>query len=279
MSNTQVALVTGARSGVGLELTKALLARGTQVLALVKSPLPDEPELSRAASQGHLRTYLADLSDAASLARAIDAITTHEPRIDTIFNNAGVSPETLQFSPQGNELCFEVNTLAPYRLATALAPLLAAGTRRRIVNTGSNAALTVRAYDPATLARPRTYRKLFGAYAQSKLALSLWTQAASADFAAQGITMVSVDPGGNRTAMTASAGMPWYLKLPARWLFTHPSVGAGLLLDAAGDGPIDNGAFMIKGKATRLPFSAQAMATLALVRGHIAAPAYPSFVA
>lgn len=251
----KVALVTGARTGVGLELTRRLLREGWDVAVLIRSPLPSERLLEEAASSGQLRTYLADLADFASLRPAIADILRKEPRLDILFNNAGVSPETFERSLQGRELCYEVNTVVPYILANELLPLLKAGTHRRIVNTSSNASLMVKAFDPANLGTRETYKKLFGAYARSKLALSLWTMAVAGEISGHGVSIVSVCPGPTKTPMTAGGGMPWLLKMAAKVFFKPPSVGAGKLHAVAMDeGRIATGSFVVGGKVRAVPF-------------------------
>lgn len=261
----KVALVTGARSGVGLELTRRLLKDGWEVAALVRTPITGDDNIARADAGGRLRYYLADLADFADLRRVVSEIEARERAIDVLFNNAGVSPETMLMSPQGRELCFEVNTVVPYILLRALAPRLAAGRLKRIVNTSSNALLRVKSFAPSGLAHPKDYRKLFGPYAQSKLALSLWTKAVSGDFAEQGISVVSACPGPNKTPMTAGSGMPWALKMLAKVLFKHPRVGAQELYDALDPAHVPAGGFLMNGKVMPLPFPDQAAAVLAAV--------------
>lgn len=263
----KVALVTGARTGIGLELTKRLLAEGWQVAALVRAPLAAEGVVARAAEEGRLRTYLADISDFAALRRAAGEIAAREPVIDVLFNNAGVSPERALLSPQGRELCFDVNTVAPFILARALTPPLAASGQGRIVNTSSNSLLSVKRFDPARLAHPAgRYRKLFGPYARSKLALSLWTEAAAADFAAKGVSILSACPGPNKSPMTAASGMPWALKMIGKLAFHHPSTGAARLHAAAfTEPPAPDGSFLIKNKPRDLPFREKAAEVLALM--------------
>lgn len=265
----RTALVTGARTGVGLALTQRLLAEGWDVAVLVRSPITDAPDVLAAEAAGQLRTYRADLSDFQSLRGAVQEIARKEPSIDVLFNNAAVGPGELLFSAQDRELCFEVNTVVPYVLTRALAPNVANSQLKRVVHTSSNALLYVKSFEPKGLAHPTgKFRPLLGAYAHSKLALSLWTQALADELSTQGISSVSACPGPNKTPLTASAGMPWPLGLVARFFFKPPSVGADKIHNAALGSPrVPDGSFLNKGKVTPLPFAHSAQAVLDEVHG------------
>lgn len=73
--HNKVVLITGANSGIGLELTKNLLLRGWEVAALIRSDFPNEqPIIIDALKKNHLRVYKADLADFLSLRNALDQI-------------------------------------------------------------------------------------------------------------------------------------------------------------------------------------------------------------
>jgi NAD(P)-dependent dehydrogenase (short-subunit alcohol dehydrogenase family) len=256
-------VVTGAASGIGLALTSRLLERKTDVAAVVRQAMPRTPELDRAIDEGRLRVYRGDLADTASRRSLVETIAAAEPRIDVLFNNAGVSTGKLEFSPQGRELHFEVNCLAPYVLAQGLrASLSAAG--GPIVNTASDALFFDKRYDPETLAVPSRFRTITGPYATSKLALCLWSSAASAGLNDGGITIVSIAPGAFDTPLIRGAGMPTLMK-PLAWLIARPpSEAAELLIDAAtADYP--TGCLVAKRRVRPLPFLERADRTLEIV--------------
>jgi NAD(P)-dependent dehydrogenase (short-subunit alcohol dehydrogenase family) len=253
----KIALVTGANSGVGLELTKKLLSEHWQVIALIRSDLPQsEPLIQEAKRAGQLRVYKADLSDFRSLNKALNEIKAQETHLDVLFNNAGVSTGELRYSPQGRELDFEMNAVVPYFIYMELKDLLAKGELKTVINTSSNSLLNLRQFDPELLGKAAEFKKLFGSYATSKMALSMWTQEASVAAVKEGIKIRSVCPGPNKTTMTAGSGMPKWL-LPIRHLlFKHPRAGAARLYEAAfGEYMGTVGIFIHKGKATPLKFS------------------------
>jgi NAD(P)-dependent dehydrogenase (short-subunit alcohol dehydrogenase family) len=259
-------LVTGASSGVGFELTKRLLEAGYQVVTLTRSVIPVDPVVDTARVRGHLLSFECDLADAKSRSIALAKVGDAHDRFDIVFNVAGVSLGAPRMTAQGREIHFEVNTLAPFVVLQELRHLLERGEDRLLVNVSSNAALTVKSFEPALLPRPTAFKKLFGPYALSKLALSQWTHAIAPRLATAQIRAVSVCPGSNKTPMTAGEGMPWWL-LPFRHLlFSPPRKGASTIWQAAFERSLaPSGAFLVKGKSTPIPFVERASEVLALV--------------
>ncbi|GFN32911.1 SDR family NAD(P)-dependent oxidoreductase [Paenibacillus xylaniclasticus] len=257
-SRPRTAFITGASSGIGLELARRLLSEGWHVVALNRSAIwADEGPIQQAVRSGSLREYRADMTDFRELKRALTAIQGSETRIDALFNNAGGSLAELHYSRQGREMHYELQTVAPYIIFMELKELLLRGTHRTVINTSSGAFATLRSFDPDTLERPAKFRKLFGPYASTKLALSLWTQAIAPHVEPEGITIRSADPGGNNTARKGRrSGLPFYLKPIMKYMFAPPSKGASLLYDAA-FGPYSslNGAFLQKGRPAKLKYT------------------------
>lgn len=263
------ALITGANNGIGLELTRKMLGEGWQVAALIRSAFPaGDPLITEAAANKRLRIYNADLTDFASLHHALDAIKAGESRLDLLFNNAGGSFSELSYSAQGRELHFELQTVVPFIITMELKELLLKGSAPTVINTSSNAILSVKSFDPALLERPRSFKKLFGPYAVSKLALSLWTKELAPQLAAEGIMIRSADPGGNNTLRkNKNSGLPFYIKPLMKMFFHHPSYGAGLLYNAAlGRHKDEPGIFLMKDKVSGLKFSEFAPVVLSKVR-------------
>jgi Dehydrogenases with different specificities (related to short-chain alcohol dehydrogenases) len=258
----RTAMITGASNGIGLALARKLLSEGWQVIALNRSDYPaDDPVIREAEGSGRLRIYrAADLADYVSLGHALDAIKRHERSIDILFNNAGGSFPELSYSKQGRESHYELMTVVPYIILMELKELLKNGSLKTVINTSSSAMKYVKAFNPEMLERPRTFRKLFGPYAASKLALSLWTQAAAPRLAMEGIKIRSVDPGNNNTLRKGKkSGLP----LAVRWLmklfFPSPAHGANRLVEGAlGAHSRETGVFLLNGRVAALTFGDQA---------------------
>ncbi|MCP3138634.1 SDR family NAD(P)-dependent oxidoreductase [Pyxidicoccus xibeiensis] len=265
----RTALITGASSGIGLELTRRMLSEGWQVVALNRSEFPqDDPLLRDSLGTGRLRVYRADLSDFDSLRAAVAQIKAREAKLDVLFNNAGGSFPELTFSKQGRELHYEVQTVVPYILFMELKELLRKGSLRTVINTSTNAFDFIRRFDADTLERPPTFKKLLGPYAATKLAMALWTREVAPLAAADGITLRSVDPGGNNTLRgPKTSGLPFYAVILMKLFMPHPSRGASLLYEGAlGTREKGSGVYLRNGVARELRFREQGAKVLDRVR-------------
>lgn len=160
-------LITGSTDGIGLLTAQKLVGAGHHVLLHGRSP----EKLAQAAAQtGAPETYTADLSRMAEVDALADAILRKHDRLDVLINNAGVYKMAQPRTPEGLDARFVVNTLAPARLATRLLPAIPA--QGRVIS------LSSAAQAPVDLAAMAGQQELddFAAYAQSKLALTIWSQ-------------------------------------------------------------------------------------------------------
>ncbi|MCY4180361.1 MAG: SDR family NAD(P)-dependent oxidoreductase [Litoreibacter sp.] len=183
---TKTILVTGSTDGIGLLTAKKLVAAGHTVLLHGRST----EKLARAASEigGNTETYTADLSDLEQTAALADAIMAKHDRLDGLINNAGVLRLPNPATPSGVDARFVVNTLAPYLLAQRLLQIIPK--TGRIVNLSSAAQAPVDV-DAMMCGRSLDHME---AYAQSKLALTIWTQEMAANLPT-GPVVVAVNPG------------------------------------------------------------------------------------
>jgi NAD(P)-dependent dehydrogenase (short-subunit alcohol dehydrogenase family) len=259
-SDGKVAVVTGASSGLGAEVALLLAKRGFGRLVLVNRSLAgSEDTLARlrgASPDAAVEVVEADLADQDQVRAAAERIGAHHPRIDALFNNAGVLLPEPRPSRHGNDLHLQVNVLAPYMLTRLLrAPLAAAGSAGRVLNVSSGSVWLAGRLRVDELREPRR-GGLTGAYARSKLALTALTNAMAPDYAASsGTALRSADPGGNDTKMTRGGGMPAGAKWLAPLLLKSPEVGAGWLVEAALDPRFGDrgGLFVAAGRERRPP--------------------------
>lgn len=257
-----IALITGASAGIGLELTRKLLSEGWQVIAVNRSGFPeDDVTIQEAVKGGWLRTYkITDLADYASLRETLEEIKGKERRIDILFNNAGGSFDKLSYSKQGREKHYELMTVVPYIILMELKELIKNSRLKTVINTSSSAIKFTKELNIEILERPKTFRKLLGPYATSKLGLSLWTQAIAPQLAKEGIKVRSVDPGGNNTLRKGKkSGLPVVVKALMKLFFSPPTHGASQLYEGAvGEHSNESGVFLMKGQVVKLKFGDQA---------------------
>ncbi|ANH38473.1 Fatty acyl-CoA reductase [Nocardioides dokdonensis FR1436] len=183
-------MITGATDGIGLATAQRLASLDHRLVLHGRSPgrLADARAAVEAQRAGSvLATALADLSDLSE----VDALAAAaaDLSIDVLVNNAGVYHTEHPVTVDGLDVRFVVNTIAPYRLTRLLlAHLPASG---RVVNLSSAAQAPV---DLQALAGGR--RLDHGtAYAQSKLALTMWTRHLADQVGPDGPVAVAVNPG------------------------------------------------------------------------------------
>lgn len=261
-----IALITGASAGIGLELTRKLLSENYHVVAVTRSDFPaDDRSIQNAVKNGSLRIYKTDdLSDYACLRLTLEEIKSKEQRIDILFNNAGGSFPELSYSKQGREKHYELMTVVPYIILMELKELIEISRLKTVINTSSSALKFTKEFSIEVLEQPKTFRKLLGPYATSKLALSLWTQAIASQLAKNGIKIRSVDPGSNNTLRKGKqSGLPVLVELLMKLFFSPPTLGANKLYEGAlGEHRHESGVFLLKGRVAELKFRDQAQNVL-----------------
>lgn len=262
----RIALITGASSGIGLALTRKLLSENWQVVALIRSNFPaDDRFIQNHLKEGLLRAYkVKDLTDYGSLRHALDEIKSKEQRIDILFNNAGGGLSELRYSKQGRELHYELLTVVPYIILMELKEQLKNGSLKTVINTSSQALRFTKEFSIESLEHPKTFRKMFGPYATSKLALSLWTRAIAPQLAKEGIKIRSVDPGINNTLRKGKdSGLTAWFELFMKFFSSPPTHGANLLFEGAlGKHNNESGVFLLKDRIADLKFTEHAQRVL-----------------
>lgn len=185
-------LVTGSTDGIGLETARMLVSQGHYVLLHGRSPskLKDvEDTLSALPGDGQVESYVADLSRLADVEKLANAVTEKHTKLDVLINNAGVFGAPDPVTQDGLDVRFAVNAIAPYLLTQRL--LLLLGTSGRVVNLSSAAQAPV---DSKALAGKGSLSD-GEAYAQSKLALTMWSRVMALSLNDDGPVIVAVNPG------------------------------------------------------------------------------------
>ncbi|ANI17524.1 short-chain dehydrogenase [Pseudomonas citronellolis] len=190
----QLALVTGAGSGLGRRFARVLAAAGARVI-LCGRRRDRLQEVAEAitASGGQAMVEVLDLRDAATLPARIRELTQAYGSIDILVNNAGIgqSGTALDMELAAMDELFATNLRAPFILATEVARhLIAAGRPGRILNLASVGALHYSSGMGAAL------------YCSLKAAVIRMSEALALEWAKHGINVNAIAPGLFETEMT-----------------------------------------------------------------------------
>lgn len=190
----RVALVTGGARGLGLAIAERLGQDGFQLaLGDIQFDTARKAASQLSAAGRKASAFALDVASEADVARAFAEIEKTFGRLDVLVNNAGVlggdhqGIDDVDYGAWLNTL--EVNTLAPFRLATALLANLKRSKRPRIVTLSSQMG--------------SLNQKSVGAYAyrSSKAAVNKLMQVLAAELEKDGIIVCPVHPGWVRTDM------------------------------------------------------------------------------
>lgn len=198
VSGKQV-LITGATNGIGLAAAKELAARGARLAIVARSSERGHEAAGRIAGAGHgagdIDVLVADLGSQASVRELADEALSRFARIDVLVNNAGAIHEQRRLSPDGIELTWAVNHLAPFLLTNLLLERLAESAPSRVITTASDAhkGNTVPFED---VNAERSYaQRGFRRYGETKLANILFTAELGRRVQGSGITVSCFHPG------------------------------------------------------------------------------------
>ena len=134
----QVVLITGASRGFGLAATEELTQRGHRVIATMRNPDRDAPNL--AGIDPDLVTIArCDVTDRASIDASVEAGLKRFGRIDALFNNAGYGLYGPVEDMSDDEIARQMDTnfAGQIRLAQAVLPAMRAQGSGKIINVSS----------------------------------------------------------------------------------------------------------------------------------------------
>ncbi|WP_393086784.1 SDR family oxidoreductase [Streptomyces sp. LN704] len=210
MSETKIALVTGANKGIGYEIAAGLGALGHRVGVGARDGARGEAavEKLRAAGVDAFGVPL-DVTDDRSVTAAAELLGQQAGRLDVLVNNAGISgemgpgwvqdPTTLDLGVVRTVV--ETNVIGVIRVTNAMLPLLRRSTSPRVVNISSAVASLTRQADPDIEIGP-----VMAAYAPSKSFLNAVTVQYARQFAGTNILINAACPGLVATDFTGFHG-------------------------------------------------------------------------
>jgi NAD(P)-dependent dehydrogenase (short-subunit alcohol dehydrogenase family) len=193
MSSKQVVLITGSSTGFGRLFVDTLSRKGHTVFATMRDPggrnAKNASEIRTLAEKDSLPIYVLelDVTDDASVERAVDAAVAKAGRIDVAINNAGYYLSGLEeavTTEQARRL-MDTNFLGPVRVNRAVLPHMRRQRSGVLMHISSGAG--------------RVILPSAGFYCASKFALEALAEAYSYELASQGIESVIVEPGAYET--------------------------------------------------------------------------------
>jgi uncharacterized oxidoreductase len=160
------AVITGGARGIGLELTRQLVARGGRVIAIGRNR---KQLLALQAENPTAITFrTVDLSSPGEVDRLVADLAANEQDINILINNAGVQYEMDLFAPERGEVSalarreISTNLDSPVALTLGLLPTIARHEQGAVVNISSALAIAPKAASPvycATKAAVRSFTK------------------------------------------------------------------------------------------------------------------------
>jgi NAD(P)-dependent dehydrogenase (short-subunit alcohol dehydrogenase family) len=214
-------LITGATSGLGLELAQALAREGATLLLHGRDRGRIEQvtnKIRQETGNDNIQFYCADFASLRQVADLAQQTGSEQSDLQVLVNNAAVGfgkdASKRELSQDGYELRFAVNYLAQVLLTERLLPLLQASAPARIVNIASVGQAPLNFDD---LMLERGYSGVT-AYRQSKLALIAWSFDLAARVSKVGVTVNALHP---------ASLMPTKMVLEAGWQ-TMSTVEEGL---------------------------------------------------
>lgn len=231
MAEKPTALVTGASSGIGLELAR-LFAKGGHDLILVARNEAKLNELSLYLGKMYrcnVEVIPADLSQAEVPEALVDELAKRGLTVEVLVNNAGFGENKL-FAQQDMRRIMEMiqlNMTTLTQLTRLVLPQMLAAKKGRILNVASTAA-----FAPGPL---------MAIYYATKAYVLSFSEAIANELKGTGVTVTALCPGPTRTGFATAAGMT------NTNLFNAPGV-----MDAA---PVAEAGYngCMKGKAVVIP--------------------------
>jgi len=187
-TNSGVALVTGASSGIGHATAKVLQQSGFRVFGTSRRVVAEF-------SDG-ITMLACDVTDDASVATLVEDVLAKAGRIDLLVNNAGIGllGAAEESSTTQAQALFDVNVFGVIRVTNAVLPVMRRQGKGRIVNLSSVLGLI-----------PAPYSAL---YASTKHAIEGYSESLDHELRSLGIRVVLVEPAYTRTSFEENIVRP-----------------------------------------------------------------------
>ncbi len=196
--NGKVALVTGASSGMGKEIVSLYVKEGAKVVAFARRKERLEELCKELEGQaGKVLAYQGDVSKLEDIEGAIDFVIKEFGQIDILVNNAGVMDDMAPMAEASDEKykqVFDINVYGPMAaMRKACKEFLRQGKGGIIINVSSVGSM---------------HQAAGPIYCASKAALNAMSKNTAFVYEKEGIRCNVIAPGGFKTEIGTSMGMP-----------------------------------------------------------------------
>jgi len=198
--NGKVALITGGTGGIGKAAATALAGLGAEVVVVGRNAERGEvavAEIREKSGNDGVSLLLADLSVQAEVRKLAEDFGDRHDRLDVLVNNAGLVLSERNETPDGIEVQFAINHLAPFLLTNMLTDLLKKSAPSRVVTVSSEAQRWGK-MDFDDLQSKKRYRG-FPVYGMTKLANVMFTFELAERLRGTGVTANCMHPGSVNT--------------------------------------------------------------------------------
>jgi len=198
----KIAIVTGARRGIGFGIAKELGLSGYYVILSATSPEATEALAEMEALNLPCEYIPCDISDSLARKHLIETVSETHGRLDVLVNNAGVAPtvrmDLLETTEESYDRVMNINARGPFFLSQ-----LAANRMIAFLSTGKLQDYAPRIVNITSISA-YTSSVMRGEYCLSKAAASMSTALFADRLAEYGIPVFEVRPGVILTDMTAT---------------------------------------------------------------------------
>ena len=179
----QVAIVTGAATGIGLSITAAFLAQGCRVVMIDLDATGLAKAQTTLGQPDDTDTVIGSVADPEVIQAACDAAVSRWGRLDILVNNAGIFAnfDSLELTLKDWHRTMDVNLTGTFVCTQAAAKHMASTGKGVIINLSSIYGV---------VAAPKR-----AAYAATKAAVSMLTKVWAIEWAERGIRVNAVAPG------------------------------------------------------------------------------------
>lgn len=195
MKENKVWFITGASSGIGMEIAKSALAAGYKVVATGRDP--KKVLKSIGVTSENLLVVKMDVTNSNEIKVAVKSAIDKFSTIDVLVNNAGnfYAGFFEELSPRQMELQMATSLFGPMNVTRAVLPIMRKNRSGHVISISSTAGLVGYEY--------------CSAYSASKFALEGWMDCLAPEVAPFGINTTIVEPGFFRTGLLTPTSTIW----------------------------------------------------------------------